>query len=91
MSYSRWGSRGSGHWYTFWHCQDEETENRDTAIFSICTVADFSAKNLREDLDKCMEIVKQLDPTGDTDELRVYCKEFLSDVDVMYPEENKNE
>lgn len=86
MSYSRWGGRGSGNWYTFWMYQDKETENRDTALFDICTVAMFSAKRLRDDLEGCMAKVREKDPEGDIEELKVYVGEFLSDVDDEYPE-----
>lgn len=88
MSYSRWGSRGSGYWYTYWHCQDDETENRDTAIFAVCAVASFTAKELREDLDFCIDIIKAKEPEGDTEELKVYIKEFLTDIDAEYPEKD---
>ncbi len=85
MSYSRWGSRGSGHWYTYWCVQDKETENRDTAIFDICTVVSFTAKQLRDDMDGCMDEVRKRDSTGDIEELRQYATEFLADVDRVYP------
>ena len=85
MSYSRWGGRGSGNWYTFWHSQDDETENRDTAIFCICCVYNFTAKDIRDDIDKCLDIVKGKDPDGDLNELKRYMLEFLKDVDDMYP------
>jgi len=84
MSYSRWGSRGSGYWYTYWHCPNDETENRDTAIFAVCGVKEFTAKELRDDLDSCMDKIKKLEPNGDTEELKIYAKEFLSDVDEDY-------
>jgi len=54
MSYSRWHN---SYWYTFWQYQ-EEPEDRDTAIFSICCVVSFTAKELRDDIDACIEIVK---------------------------------
>lgn len=85
MSYSRWGSRGSGRWYTFWMSQDKKTENRDTAWFEICTIANFTAKELRDDMDGCMAKVHEIDPDGDTDELRIYATEFLADIDAAYP------
>lgn len=91
MSYSRWGSRGSGHWFTFWTSQDEETENRDTAIFDICSVKSFTAKELRDDLDGCMDVIKGIDVEGDTEELKVYCREFLEDVNEEYPSNSKSD
>ena len=90
MSYSRWGGRGSSHWYTYWAVQDKETENRDTAIFDICSVMTFTAKDLRDDLNGCMELVKSKDPDGNIEELRGYALEFLSDVDEEYPEQCKH-
>ena len=85
MSYSRWGSRGSGHWYTYWLVRDMETENRDTAFFDICTVACFTAKQLRDNMGRCMDEVRKLDDVGDIEELRQYANEFLADVDREYP------
>ena len=84
MSYSRWGGRGSGHWYTYWACGDD-TENRDTAVLEICQVAWFTAKQLRDDLDGCMEEAHEADPRGDIEELKKYAREFLADVDAAYP------
>lgn len=86
MSYSRWGGRGSGHWYTYWCVQDKSTENRDTAVFDIYVVCSFTASELREDMDACMIKAKKLSPEGDVDELRVYANEFLDDVAWSYPE-----
>lgn len=81
MSYSRWGG---SEWYTFWHAQAEETENRDTAIFDICGVATFTAKQLREHLPACLDVVKKVQD-GDLDELTGYIQDFLHDVDREYP------
>ncbi len=85
MSYSRWGCRGSGRWYTYWRVQDKETENRNTAIFEVCAVMSFTAKELRENMDLCMAKVKEFDPQGDVEELKTYALEFLEDVDGTYP------
>jgi len=88
MSYSRWiGST----WYTFWSAQSDETENRDTAVFEICAVCSFTAKELRNDMDKCISIVKRLQENveeTELDELRIYMFRFLKDVNDEYPEEN---
>jgi len=95
MSYSRWGSRGSGYWYTYWlvHPEDEE-ETADNAFFEICSVATFTAKDLRDDIDSCIATVsknwKAAHPRH-LDELRVYMSEFLADVDKKYKEEQPNE
>ena len=83
MSYSRWLGRGSGHWYTYW-CASDGVEDRDNAIFSICSVTDFTASQLRVDMDGCMKAVRELDKVGDIDELRGYAMEFLVDVDEEY-------
>jgi len=86
MSYSRWGSRGSGHWYTYW-CVHPQEENADNALFDICSVAMFTAKDLRDDMDSCIEIVAKKEPQATKamlDELKVYMQEFLSDVDSDY-------
>ena len=58
MSYSRWGQ---SRWYTFWCVQNEKTENRDTAIFEICSVINFTAKELRHDMDKCVKIAEDIE------------------------------
>ncbi len=88
MSYSRWGG---SHWYTYWHAQDKETENRDTAIFEICTVASFTAKELRDDVEQCILAAMKKDIVGEMrngldDELRGYMEQFLADVDEAYPD-----
>lgn len=87
MSYSRWGSRGSGHWYTYWFAQDDEIETRDNALFDICCVCMFTAKDLRNDVESCLNIVAKKDSLADKDkldELRIYISEFLEDVDKTY-------
>lgn len=86
MAYSRWGSRGSGNWYTFWATmsKDEGEENKDNAQFCICGTHTFSAKELRENLEECIKIIKEKDPNGDTEELKIYICEFLKDVDDKY-------
>ena len=89
MAYSRWGS---SRWYTFWAHQDQDTENRDNAIFNICPVARLAAWEIREDIEDCLTRVADLEePTipGDVsnaerEELRGYMLEFLADVDASY-------
>jgi hypothetical protein len=71
--------------------QPDDTENRDTAILDVCTVKAFTAKELREDMDACMDAIRALDEDGDLDELRIYAKEFLVDVDDRYPEDEDSE
>jgi len=90
MGYSRWGERGNGHWYSFWaiHPPDKE-ETRDNATFEIYNVAIFSARELRENIDKCIAIVvlSESDTTTkkEFEELRGYMIDFLYDVDEEYP------
>jgi len=55
MSYSRWG--GSV-WYTFWSCSDNEEQAEQ--MFEVCGLVRFSYKELKEDLNACLEKVKQL-------------------------------
>ncbi len=87
MSYSRWGA---SRWYTFW--ANQENENRDTALFEACPVAEFTAAELRADIQQCIDVAKQAEQTrfGDVsseecEELRGYMTEFLADVDAAYP------
>ena len=88
MSYSRWGSRGSGHWHTYWHVHpSDEVETIDNALFGVCEVAIFKAKDLRDDIDSCLEVVAKKDECEDKDkleELKMYMLEFLADVDTAY-------
>lgn len=95
MSYSRWSC---SEWYTYWSCPlDEEKETRDTAIFSVCMIADFTAKQLRDNMDQCIEDVKRIvekeykDPFEESHytELRGYMERFLSDVDEEYMRDKK--
>ena len=91
MSYSRWGGRGSGHWYTYWLAQNTESENRDSAVFVVCSVTCFSAKKLRDNMDECMSVAHEVDKEqsqepGDIQELREYALEFLADIDHYFPE-----
>lgn len=95
MSYSRWMY---SRWYTFWCVASEDTiEDRDNAIFEICTVARFPASALREDMDACLNHVKQIvyeseermPRPREMEELREYMQEFLKDVDEEYPAENE--
>ena len=66
MSYSRWGGKGTGHWYTYWCIQPKDTkETEDNAIFEICGVCSFTAKQLRDDMERCIGIVANKDKTLD--------------------------
>ena len=91
MSYSRWdGSR----WYTFWAGQNGATENRETAIFEICSVAKFTAAEIRADIRRCLTVSVMKEQGrhqlagvdhDEREELREYMLEFLADVDRKYP------
>ena len=85
MSYSRWGN---SYWYTFYCVYPEEgRETKDNALFDVCMIATFTAKDLREDMDSCIEIVSKKDPYATKEqlgELRIYMSEFLKDVDETY-------
>ena len=88
MSYSRWGSRGSGHWYTYWHVHpSDEEETKDNALFDICGLCQFTAKDLRDDIESCLKVVAKKDSDADEaklNELRIYIAEFLEDVESDY-------
>jgi hypothetical protein len=86
MSYSRWSL---SEWYTFWSSPPSgTTENRDTATFEICGVANFTAEQLRNSLEFCLQQVKEVQD-GDMEELKGYVALFLADVDKEYPIKNK--
>ena len=88
MSYSRWG--GSC-WYTFWAYRDYE--DRDNALFEVCPVTQFTAKELRDNIDECLtQAVVAVIEDGASDpteeelaELKGYMEQFLADVDEKYP------
>jgi hypothetical protein len=102
MSYSRWGSRGTGHWYTFWCAVGADgkarEETKDNALFVIFSVQSFTAKQLRDNMEKCIAIVESKDKTlklkhtinpiaekkDRLDELKIYMNEFLKDIDNKY-------
>ena len=85
MSYSRWiGSV----WYTFWCAAPRAAaENRENALFEVCAVKQFTAEQLRKDLDACaQECVEKDDATPEEgEELKSYMRYFLADVDKEYP------
>lgn len=83
MSYSRWSH---SEWYTFWHVHPRgKVETRDNAIFDICGLMTFTAKELREDLEACLEKVHEKQPNGNIEELKLYIKRFLEDVEEEFP------
>lgn len=99
MSYSRWSH---SYWYTYWCCPpDDATEDRDNARFEICGVLQFTAKQIRDDIDDCIAKVKAKEATPDQTmrngyateadyrELRFLMNEFLEDVNTTYPVEKE--
>ena len=87
MSYSRYVS---SIWYTYWLCQAKETENRQTVLFMISGVAAFTAQQLRDNIERCLNVAMKHNLSGrdgDKEELRTYMLEFLTDVDKAYPKE----
>lgn len=82
MSYSRWGT---SRWYTYWAIN--EKENYDTAEFCICGLVSFSAKQLRENIDRCLSTILSKDKEAtneEMDELANYICRFLNEVDKEY-------
>lgn len=67
MSYSRWGSKGTGHWYTFWCKVDANgkarEETKDNALFVVFSVHSFTAKQLRDNMEECISVVENKDKT----------------------------
>lgn len=88
MSYSRWGS---SRWYTFWDMYPENPD-RDTARLMIDCRNAFSAEDLRENPEWCLEQVRDRCteegqvPATDADilELWGYINAFLTDVDEEF-------
>ncbi len=57
MSYSRWSN---GYWYCFYSSNSGDT--RDTQLFEICDIGHpmvFSYKELTDDIDGCLEKVRE--------------------------------
>jgi len=85
MSYSRWGN---SYWYTFWLSKPEE--NYDTATFCICRFGgdtNFTAKQLREQFEKCVDTVRMKERKASEEEIEEvssYMYKFLRDVDKEY-------
>ena len=92
LSYSRWLD---SHWYAHWCVRLDELgpETRDNAEFEICTVASFTAAQIRADMEACVASACKADrhserrTESDVNELRALMQEFLADVDEQYPVE----
>ena len=86
MSYDRWNV---GRWHTFWVKQRPGVDTRETAMFVICPHFEFTAAQLRADLDMCLnEVIHKVDEPvspAECDELAGYMREFLAAVDDEYP------
>ena len=63
MSYSRWGSSV---WYTYWcaHGGASADDKRDEQLFDICTVKMFTYKELKDDIDGCIDKVREIVDTA---------------------------
>jgi hypothetical protein len=82
MSYSRWSN---SRWYTFWSAAEACEKNRE--VFDICTVCQFTYYQLKNDLGSCLARVRKLDSKAtdlEIDELEVYMKLFMKDIDEHY-------
>lgn len=89
MSYSRWGH---SRWYTYWGKRESVIEDRGTALFVVCPIAEFTAEELRADMDSCIAIAVDAEDEStffvtsvEKNELRKYMHKFLADVDARYP------
>jgi hypothetical protein len=59
MAYSRYG-KGS-HWYTYW-TGPVMPSSRDDALFEVHLITRFTSKQIRDDIDACLEQVRKLEP-----------------------------
>ena len=87
MSYSRWTDSV---WYTFWCVSD--SDKKEEQLFDICNVATFTYQELKDDMNKCIQHIKEQYPDDysdlDYEEVKIYIKRFLKDVDVEYEANN---
>jgi len=94
MAYSRFSD---SYWYAFWACAPVDAiEDRDNARFEICPLISFTAAELRQDVDSCVQRAKQQDlkkrttyypgtaDSNDLAELRAMMLEFVGNVDAKY-------
>jgi hypothetical protein len=96
MSYSRWGSSV---WYTYWcaHGGASADDKRDEQLFDICTVKMFTYKELKDDIDGCIDKVREIVDTanatneGSTQitadeykELQGYMESFMADIEKEF-------
>ena len=79
MAYSRWSN---SRWYTYWRASGGRT--RDTQLFDICSIKIFSYKELRTNLEQCLQKVQELVPDTtkeEIQELEEYIQCFLNDIE----------
>lgn len=102
MSYSRWSS---SRWYTYYVVRD--TCERGEQCFDVCSVRCFRYKELKEDLEKCLDEAIKKENEGTTkpvtekerEELKEYMLLFIEDVEhdkevneyMMVKEASENE
>jgi hypothetical protein len=84
MSYSRWSNSV---WYTYWCSSD--AKKREDEVFDVCGERSFTYQELTEDIDKCLELIKNDKDKGsvtqeELDELKGYMLEFIEDVKKEY-------
>jgi hypothetical protein len=92
MSYSRWSD---SQWYTFWCVADEGVvENRENAILEVMLCGRFTAAEIRNDIESCVQKAVLADEKrgnspdkADVKELLNIMREFVADVDARYPAE----
>jgi len=80
MSYSRWSNSV---WYTYW-CAGADNNHRRSQLFDICGVITFTAGEIIDDIEKCLDTAcdksKINNDHNERDELRNYMMEFITDV-----------
>lgn len=79
MSYSRWSNSV---WYTFYAVSS--SMEKEDQIFEVCSVASFTYKQIKEDIEGCLDEVSKIEPDVSADnmgELREYMDFFIKDVE----------
>lgn len=80
MSYSRWSNSS---WYTY-YCASESLE-RDEQLFDVCAIKAFTYRDLKDNLQGCLDGLKAdqcKDATQkELEELKGYMLEFIDDVE----------
>jgi len=83
MSYSRWSNST---WYTYW--QTSYTSLKELQVFDVCAIKAFKYKELKDDLEGCLDQIKKLSTSAaniasdkEMEELKGYMLTFISDVE----------